>query len=256
MNKKMVKSLIFREKRRNFTLVELLVVIAIIAILAGMLMPALNAARSKARAISCVGNLRQSSLALRAYANDNRGFIDSSNSDLWAMPLWENGYLVERYPRDGDISKMRERIKAITCPGSKFPAATGNAVFGICNRQTGGNMISVTTVDSRYFTNLDNPNNGKALGLPLSSIPLLGDSVMTADQVYDKKGYQFFLINSWMKTYSTHAFANEAFCVRHSKAGNMLFVDMHVGQLRANDVAGLQIYTVGDNDGNLVRTGP
>ena len=99
------------KKQRNFTLIELLVVISIIAILAGMLLPALNKARMSASGSSCLSNLNQIKLMIVQYAMDCKGYYPMAESaPQWGDPNgWTNQLRI--------VSKAQKKL--FKCPAEK-----------------------------------------------------------------------------------------------------------------------------------------
>jgi prepilin-type N-terminal cleavage/methylation domain-containing protein len=144
----------FRSTSCAFTLIELLVVIAIIAILAGLLLPALGRAKIKAHQVACMNNQKQIGLAMRLWANDNEGRFP------WRVDQSEGG----GKPNGTDNARVTLQLslaaeelvstKILLCPSDvrKTPAAdfttiaAANIGYALCNEadETRPRVILVT----------------------------------------------------------------------------------------------------------------
>ena len=237
---------------RAFTLIELLVVIAIIAILAALLLPALSAAKAKAKSIHCVSNQKQIMLATKLYLDDNGGTI---------LPLWINSGAGGFVPNDPATFSIQSSLYwwadklRIDGYGAEKGVMDCPALISPATRSSGGLYSSIRSLGigmnfPEYGWTANTPGGPQhpythakesGVGQPSQSVVYADSAQISnpAEPDADKwvevpaTGSIFFRVPSDVESYAQ---GDSRSVARHSKRVNAGYFDGHVAAVKNSSI--------------------
>lgn len=224
------------EKRDHFTLIELLVVIAVIAILASLLLPALNKARDKAKASQCIANLKQISIGHFGYQDAYNGNYPAA----WrATDTTAQSWFLKIAPFTGVNLKWNilTQISAFRCPanpslyGSNSTVANGGTRYSVNYSNNYHLGLSSSTADAMKNSQVSQP----------SEVCITTDSMQNMSTIPTVPcAFYNIQLNSARNNYAFPDSCRPG--VIHDSGSNMLFLDGHAKYFKSSKIVPEQFF--------------